>query len=248
METKPIKQEKQEPINELKLTYKIHNWDILEKFFDGIKGPMYFLDFEAITFAPIAMAKNNLDLDQQLFSFSFLKVDNFADLSEKPRHYNFVGKKLNYNQMASELSRLYVNYNAKVFVWGAELEFKGLAKLIGHANQNYKRKLGSLIGNVIDLQVLFRGQKDRIVEISPLHQNSLSFVAKAVTGSTIDSSLNNGKKTNYVLKAFVDKKTTAYHQLKNIDDKLTKYNNSDVIHIKRILFQLHRDLLAKKPK
>ncbi len=245
MEPKLIEAKKEGLEKEIKLTYKINDWEILKKFFEEIKGPMYFLDFEAITFAPTIMAKNNLDLDQQLFSFSFLKVENFADLSEKPKHYNFVGKKLNYGQMASELARLYLNYNAKVFVWGAELEFKGLAKLIGHANQNYKRKLGTLIGNIIDLQVLFRGQKNRIVEIIPKHQNSLSYVAKAVTGTVIDSSLNNGKKTNYVLKAFVDKKTTDYRQLKNIDNKLYKYNNGDVIHIKRILFQLHHDLLEK---
>ncbi|NOQ50500.1 MAG: hypothetical protein GQ557_02445 [Mycoplasmataceae bacterium] len=235
----------------INFTIEYKNKDLMRTFVKKINPPLFILDFEAITFLPKWMHENNLDLDQQIFSFSFLKISDFNDEKEIPFHFNFIKIGMNhknnyevdYKKMAKELANKYRQFqNSPVYVWSSELEYKAIIKLLRNSDQKDKLVLTNLLINIIDLQVYFRSKNDPIIEIVPVHKSSLSWISNAF-GIKIESKLRNGQRTNYLLRNIINNKNISLENLNEQCEKLEEYNNSDVIKIKRILIKIHKDLV-----
>ncbi len=215
----------------------IMNKDGVRKFLKDLKFPAYFLDFEAITNSKQWMFNNDLDLDQQLSSFSILRIDNEEDDETKIKHYNFVGKEHDYKVMAKKLTDFYKD-NGSVVVWGRDLEIRGLAKLIKESPDSFNKKLSTMLANVIDIQQLF--YSGSFIRVEPSGKSSIEVVAQAYDVYA-PSRLQDGKKAHFILEHALLPETTPSH-IRNIDRRITEYNNSDVINIKRILIEILKDL------
>ncbi len=209
----------------------------VQEFLKDIKFPIYFLDFEGIANSKQWMFNNGLDLDQQLSSFSLLKIESLNDDETKIKHFNFVGQPTNYEVMSKKITDFYKD-NGSVVVWGRDLEVRGLAKLIKEAPESQHKKLSQMLANMIDLQQLF--YDGSFIRIEPTGKSSLDTVAKAY-GTYVSSRIKDGKKAHFILEHAIKPNVTESH-LKNIDRRLEEYNNSDVINIKRILIEILKEV------
>ncbi len=207
------------------------------KFLEGLKFPLYFLDFEAITNSKQWMFNNGLDLHQQLSSFSMLKIDSIDDDETKIKHYNFVGKEHDYTVMSKKMTDFYKD-NGTVVVWGRDLEIRGIAKLINESPDSHNKKLSTMLANIVDIQQLF--YDGSFIRVEPSGRSSLDVVAKAYDVYA-PARIQDGKKAHYVLEYALNPNIEESH-LKNIDRRITEYNNSDVINIKRILIEILREI------
>jgi len=92
------------------------NKEAAKKLLSNLSFPMYFLDFEVITNNKQWMFENNLSLDQQISSFSILKIEKLNDKESKIKHFNLVGKKEDYKLMTKKLTSFYQEEKASVIV------------------------------------------------------------------------------------------------------------------------------------
>ncbi len=215
----------------------IMNKDGARKFLKNLKFPIYFLDFEAITNSKQWMFNHNLDLDQQLSSFSILRINSIDDDETKIKHFNFVGKEQNYELMAKKLTDFYKD-NGTVMVWGRDLEIRGLAKLMKESPDSLHKKISIMLANIVDLQQLF--YDGSFLRVEPFGKSSLKIVAKAY-GNYEQSRVKDGKKAHFILEHALKPSVDKSH-LKNIDRRIEEYNNSDVINIKRILIEVLKEI------
>ncbi len=215
----------------------IMNKEGVKKFLKDLSFPVYFLDFEAITNSKQWMFNNDLDLDQQLSSFSILKIDNMNDDETKIKHYNFVGKDHDYEVMAKKLTDFYKD-NGTVIVWGRDLEVRGIAKLIKESPDSHNKKLSTMLANMIDIQQLF--YSGSFIRVEPHGKSSIDAVAKAYDVYQ-PSRLQDGKKAHFILEHALQPDTTPSH-LRNIERRINEYNNADVINIKRVLVEILKDM------
>lgn len=217
----------------------IMNMEGVREYLKDIKYPIYFLDFEAITNSKQWMYNHGLALDQQISSFSLLKIDNVDDDELKLKHYNFVCDPINYETMAKKMTDFYKD-NGTVVVWGRDLEIRGLAKLMKESPPSYGKKLAAMIANMIDIQTLF--YDGSFMRVEPHGKSSLDYVAKAY-GVYSTSRIKDGKKAHFVLEHSLSlQKIEDGPHLKNISRRIEEYNNSDVINIKRILVELLKEV------
>ncbi len=215
----------------------VMNKDGVKEFLKDIKFPIYFLDFEAIANSKQWMYNNNLDLHQQLSSFSMLKIENENDDETKIKHFNFVGKDANYEVMAKKITDFYKGYGS-VVVWGRDLEIRGLSKLISESPESYHKKLSQMLANMIDIQQLFHDGS--FMRIEPTAKSSLDAVANAYDIYQ-SARIQDGKKAHYILEYALNNDVNPQH-LKSIERRIMEYNNSDVINIKRILIELLKEI------
>ncbi len=215
----------------------IMNRDGLKVFLKDLTFPVYFIDFEAITNSKQWMYNNGLDLHQQLSSFSMLKIDSIDDDETKIKHYNFVGKDVSYETMAKKITDFYRD-SGSVVVWGRDLEVRGISKLIKESPDSFNKKLSTMLANMIDIQQLFHDGS--FMRIEPTAKSSLDAVANAY-GVYQPARIQDGKKAHYILEYALNPGIEDSH-LKNIERRITEYNNSDVINIKRILIELLKEV------
>ncbi len=215
----------------------VMNKDGVKEFLKDLKFPVYFLDFEAITNSKQWMFNNGLCLDQQLSSFSILRIDNANDDETKIKHYNFVGKEHNYEIMAKKLTDFYKD-NGTLVVWGRDLEVRGIAKLIKESPDSHNKKLSTMLANMIDIQQLF--YDGSFLRIEPNGRSSLDAVAKAYNVYE-QSRIKDGKEAHYILEFALNNVVEPSH-LSSIERRITEYNNSDVINIKRILVEILKEV------
>ncbi|BDU67373.1 MAG: hypothetical protein TYPL_0260 [Candidatus Tyloplasma litorale] len=223
--------------------YKIINKKGIGEFLKDIKYPIYFLDFEAISEKKDWMLKHNLPLDQQISSFSILKINTKRDINEnKIKHFNFVGKKEDYKLMAKKLSDFYKNKPGTVVVWDRILENNALIKLMKNATKDDEVVISEMLKSIIDLQRLFIDKT-----FISVNKVSLDFVSKAFSIYE-DGGIKDGRKAHYILAdAEINKEKYTSKKLNNTSKRIEKYNNSDVINIKRVLFEILK-IINKKEK
>ncbi len=215
----------------------VMNKEGVKEFLKDLTFPVYFLDFEAITNSKQWMFNNGLSLDQQLSSFSILRIDSLNDDETKIKHYNFVGKEQDYEVMARKLTDFYKD-NGTLVVWGRDLEVRGIAKLIKESPDSHNKKLSAMLANMIDIQQLF--YEGSFLRIEPNGRSSLDAVAKAY--NVYESSrIKDGKEAHYILEFALNNVVEASH-LQSIERRITEYNNSDVINIKRILIEILKEV------
>lgn len=212
----------------------ILNQEGVKAFLDGLTYPVYFLDFEAITNNKQWMFENSLSLDQQLSSFSILRIEKIDDDETKIKHFNNVGEREDYGKMAKRLTDFYKDQNGSVVVWGQDLEVRALAKLLKIAPKGLHKKLSKMLANIIDLQQLF--YSGSFIKLNETSKTSLDIVAKEYD-VYLKGKLQDGKKAHFILEAAVTKKMSE-SQYASISKRLENYNNSDVINIKRILVEI----------
>ncbi len=215
----------------------VMNRDGVREFLKDLKFPVYFIDFEAIANSKQWMYNNELDLHQQLSSFSMLKIENENDDETKIKHYNFVGKEVNYEVMAKKITDFYKGGGTLV-VWGRDLEVRAIAKLISESPESYHKKLSSMLANLIDIQQLFHDGS--FMRIEPTAKSSLDAVANAY-GVYQPARIQDGRTAHYILEYALNPSVDSQH-LRNIDRRITEYNNSDVINIKRIFIELLKEI------
>ncbi len=211
----------------------IMNKDGIKEFLSDVTFPMYFLDFEAITNSKQWMYNHGLDLDQQLSSFSILRIDSIDDDETKIKHYNFVGGPTDYEVMAKKLTDFYKD-NGTVIVWGRDLEVRGIAKLMKASPESYNKKFAQMISNMTDIQQLF--YEGSFMRIEPYGKSSLDAVARAYNVYT-GARIKDGKKAHYILEHALKSGITESH-MNNICRRIEEYNNSDVINMKRIMVEI----------
>lgn len=216
----------------------ILNIEGVKEFLYDLSFPVYFLDFEAITNTKEWMFSQGLPLDQQISSFSILKIESLNDDETKIKHYNFIGNKEDYPLMAKKLTDFYKDKKGSVVVWGRDLEIRALGKLIKKAPESLHKKLAFMISNIIDLQQLF--YTGSFMKLEPSGKSSLDSISKAY-GVYLETSIKNGKKAHFVLENSL-KKDITISESKNINRIISEYNNSDVINIKRILIQILKEI------
>ncbi len=209
----------------------------VKEFLKDLKFPLYFLDFEGIANSKQWMFNHGLDLDQQLSSFSLLKIESLKDDETKIKHFNFVGTPTDYKVMAKKMTDFYKD-NGTVVVWGKDLEVRGLAKLIKESPESMHKKLSQMLSNIVDIQQLF--YDGSFIRVEPNGKSSLDIVAKAY-GVYEQASIKNGKKAHFILEHAIKPNINPSH-LNNIAKRIEEYNNSDVINIKRILVEILEEL------
>lgn len=219
------------------LLVTIMNKEGVKEFLKDLTFPVYFLDFEAITNSKQWMFNNNLDLHQQLSSFSMLKIESENDDETKIKHFNFIGKEHNYELMAKKMTDFYKDAGT-VVVWGRDLEVRGIAKLIKESPPSSYKKLSLMLANMIDLQQLF--YDGSFLRTEPTGRSSLDAVAKAY-GVYQPARIQDGKKAHFILEHSLKPGIDDSH-IRNIDRRISEYNNSDVINIKRILIELLKNI------
>ncbi len=215
----------------------IMNIEGVKQYLKDIKFPVYFLDFEAITNSKQWMFNHGLDLDQQLSSFSLLKINSIDDDETKIKHFNFVAEPTDYVKMAKKMTDFYKD-GGTVVVWGRDLEVRGLAKLMKEAPESYHKKLSTMLSNILDIQTLF--YEGSFMRIEPHGKSSLDGVAKAY-GTYESARIKDGKKAHFVLEHALSSNVEGSH-LNNISRRIEEYNNSDVINIKRILIEILKEV------
>lgn len=215
----------------------IQNKEGVKEYLKNLKYPIYFLDFEAITNGKKWMFDNGLSLDQQISSFSILKIEKIDDDETKVKHFNNVGEREDYPRMAKSLTDFYRD-NGSVVVWGQDLELRAIAKLLRSSPERLHKKLSKMLSNIIDLQQLF--YNNSFIELSLSTKTSLGIVAKEY-GVYLSGKLSDGKKAHYLLEAAANSITNKSH-LENISRRVQNYNNSDVINIKRILIEILKQI------
>ncbi len=215
----------------------IQNKEGVKQYLKDLKYPIYFLDFEAITNSKQWMFDNGLTLDQQISSFSILKIEKIDDDETKVKHFNNVGEREDYPKMAKSLTDFYRD-NGSVVVWGQDLEIRALAKLLKSSPEGLHKKLSKMLANIIDIQQLF--YSNSFIELLSSSKSSLDIVAKEY-GVYLPGKLADGKKAHYILEAAATSVTDESH-LDNISRRVKNYNNSDVINIKRILVEILKEL------
>ncbi len=213
------------------------NKEGVKEFIKDLKFPIYILDFEAITNSKQWMFNHNLDLDQQLSSFSILRIDSLNDDETKVKHFSFVGAEHNYEVMAKKMTDFYKD-NGSVVVWGQDLEVRGLAKLIRSSSESYHKKLSQMLSNICDIQQLFYGGS--FIRVEPHGKSSIESVAQAYDIYE-PSRLKDGKKAHFVLEHSLKPEVTPSH-LNNIKRRIEEYNNNDVINIKRVLVEVLKEV------
>lgn len=218
---------------------EINNKEGVKKYLKDINFPIYFLDFEAVTNSKEWMYTHGLDIDQQLSSFSFLKINSLKDDETKIKHFNFVGQKEDYKLMAKKLTDFYTDKNGTVVVWGIDLELRGLAKLMRASKDSKHKKISLIIANMIDLQQLF--YTGSFIKYEPTGKSSLDSIAKAY-GIYLSTTVKDGKKAHFILSHAIKENIDKSHLL-NIKRRIEKYNNSDVINIKRVLVEIINSLV-----
>lgn len=219
-----------------KYSINILNDDGTKRFLKNLTFPIYILDFEAITNSKEWMYKNNLSIDQQISSFSILKITSPLDDETKIKHHNNVGKKEDYPLMAKKLTDFYKDKKAPIIVWGQDLELRALAKLFREAPESLYKKLSHMLSNIVDIQQLFHGGS--FLKLEPNGKSSLDIVAKAFDVYN-KTNIKDGKNMHYVLEHSIIKKDEIKDShLISIKKRLKDYNNSDVINIKRVLLSI----------
>lgn len=226
--------------NKIKQIGKIEflNKDGIREYLKELTFPIYFIDFEAITNSKEWMFQNNLSLDQQLSSFSILRIDSLDDDETKIKHFNNVGKKEDYELMAKKLTDFYKDKECSLIVWGRDLETRAIGKLIKEAPESSYKKLSSMLANMIDLQQLFYGGS--FMNLEPSGKSSLDSIAKAF-GVYLETSIKDGKKAHFILEHALNKDVSDSHK-KNIKRRIEEYNNSDVVNMKRVLVEILKGL------
>lgn len=227
MDNKKIK--KQGPV--------ILNQIAVKEYLKGLTYPIYFLDFEAITNGKQWMFDNGLSLDQQISSFSILKIESMNDDETKIKHFNNVGEREDYPRMAKRLTDFYRD-NGSVVVWGQDLEIRAISKLLRSSPEGLNKKLSKMLAKIIDLQQLF--YHNSFISLADTNKSALEVVAKEY-GIYLKGRLEDGKKAHYVLEAAASR-DMEQSQYDNISRRLEDYNNSDVINIKRILIKILEEL------
>ncbi len=218
----------------------VNNFEGIKEYLEGVKFPVYFLDFEAITNSKEWMFNHGLDTDQQLSSFSILRIDSLDDDETKIKHYSHIGIKENYKAMANSLTDFYKG-NGSLIVWGRDLEVRGIAKLIKEADEGKQKKLGLLLANMVDLQQLF--YHGSFFKIEPSGKSSLDVVAK-VFGVYKKTKIKDGKNAHYILGHVIENNLNEPY-IKKIRNRILEYNNSDVINIKRVFVEIINELNGK---
>ena len=236
-----IKQPEQKKVKE-KEYINLLNKEGAKKFLERISFPVYFLDFEAITNTKEWMYKNDLAIDQQISSFSILRINSLKDDETKIKHYNTVGEKEDYAKMSKKLTDFYKDKNATIIVWGQDLELRSLAKLFRESPEGSYKKLSYMISNILDLQQLF--YSGGFVKIEPKGKSSLDMVAKAFD-VYLKTKIKDGKSAHYLLEHSVTNKDIRESHLDSIKKRLQDYNNADIINMKRVLVSVI-NLLDKK--
>lgn len=216
----------------------VMNKDGLKEFLKDFKFPVYFIDFEAITNSKQWMYNNGMDLHQQLSSFSMLKIEDVNDDETKIKHYNFVGKEVNYEVMAKRITDFYKD-NGTVVVWGRDLEVRAIAKLIKESPDSHNKKLSNMLANMLDIQQLFHDGS--FMRVEPVAKSALDAVANAY-GVYQAARIQDGKKAHYILEFALLNPNVDESHLRSIERRIVEYNNSDVINIKRIFIELLKEI------
>lgn len=209
---------------------KIEREDLVKEILESMKGKIYFLDFECAANSIGWAAKNHVAIDTHISTASFLRVNGFNDEKESQiLHVSLLDDLENYEKMATELADFYDGEGA-VLVWDASLETKSVAKLIKHAPSYETRlKLCMMLANMVDLQILFHNQS-----LIPGWGASLDKVARS--WGVYDNPIKlSGKKVKFMIQAVIEGKADE-GLIRNMKRRIEIYNNSDVLHIKRILF------------
>lgn len=216
------------------LTVDILNKEGVKEFLKDLTFPVYFLDFECISNSKQWMFDHGMSVQQQITSFSILRIDSLDDDETSIKHYSQLGLKEDYSLMAKKLTDFYRDKNGTVVVWGKDLEVRSLAWLINKADESKHKKLSYMLSNILDLQQLF--YEGSFISIKPFGKSKLEDVAMAYE-VYLKTKLHSGKKAHYLLEHAstheLDEK-----QLSNINRRIEDYNNSDVINIKRILVKI----------
>ena len=209
----------------------------VKEFLKDLTYPIYFLDFEAITNGKKWMFENGLALDQQISSFSILKIEKINDDETKIKHFNNVGEKEDYPRMAKSLTDFYKG-NGSVVVWGQDLEVRSLAKLLKSSPTGLHKKLSTMLSKIIDLQLLF--YHNSFINLKSSTKSSLDVVSKELD-VYLPGKLADGKKAHFILEAATIHIKDESH-IDNIKRRIEDYNNSDVINIKRILVEIIKNI------
>ncbi len=222
-----------------KFSLNIVNKEAALKFLENLTFPIYFLDFEAITNSKEWMYKNNLSVDQQISSFSILKIDSIKDDETKIKHYCNINKKEDYGLMVKKLTDFYKDKKAPIVVWGQDLELRALSKLFREAPESLYKKLSFMFSNIFDLQQLFYGGS--FLKIEPNGKTSLEGVARTLD-VYLETKIKDGKSAHYLLQHSITNEKIRPTHLDSIKKRLEDYNNADVINIKRILLKIFEEL------
>ena len=209
------------------------NIEGIKMFLKDVTFPVYFLDFEAITNSKEWMFNHGMAIDQQLSTFSFLKIDSLLDDETKIKHYSMIGKKQEYELMAKSITDFYKN-KGTVIVWGRDLETRGLGKLMKEGTEAQQKKIGYMISNLLDLQQLF--YSGSFMRLEPSGKSSLDTIAKTYDVYK-EAKIKDGKKAHFILQHATQQKIDKTH-LENITKRVKEYNNADVINIKRVFIEV----------
>lgn len=223
-----VKEEKKE----IKSFISILNKEGAIKFLENLTFPIYFLDFEAVSNSKEWMFKNNLSIDQQMSSFSILRINSLDDDETKIKHYNTIGEKEDYKKMAKKLTDFYKDKKSPIVVWAQDLELRSLAKLFRESPDGLHQKLAHMISNIIDLQQLF--YTGSFLKLEPSGKSSLESIAKAFDVYK-ETKIKSGRTAHYILEHSVTTPKIRDNHLTSIKKRLEDYNNADVLNIKRVL-------------